>query len=287
MTLRAIISLIGISCILAGCGNSTVKQLRHAEPKGTPHQQALQRYYLAFAEDEQDYGRDAIAQRAAEKGLNAAYGKTTTTEALKDGEYQGYKQELRKAHIAFSLVNTEHYHKNLPDDVAKTQSLYDCWAWRAEAGAPKDQIEFCQQSFYNAFTLMTHKSDRKQYDAIIKNPDAQNAELSTSYLIYFEWDKAQLNDAAKQNLNIIAKQLLGISESFTLAINGHTDTSGSEEYNRKLSEARASTIQTMLLQFGVSKAIMTIFAFGESDPLVKTEDGVKEEKNRRVEIFIE
>ncbi len=289
MTARAFFGLFGILFLAAACSNPSLDKLRHAEKKGTPFQQSLQEYYMKLAEDEQDYGRDGLSQYVVDKGLRAAYGNEVLPESLNDKEhYNGYMQELRKAHIAFELINNAHTKEKLPDDTARTQSLFDCWVLRANVGAPKNQIEFCQQSFYNAFTLLTHKSDRKQYDAIVtKNLDAPQPELSTSYLIYFDWDRATLSQIAQNNLRTIANALKSITEPFTLALNGHTDTSGSEQYNRELSERRAGTIQHWLSKFGISKDIMTIFAFGESDPLVKTGDGVKEEKNRRVEIFIE
>ena len=288
MAIRVYFGLFIMVCMLAACGNSTLSTLRRAEPNGTLFQQKLQQYYLTFAQDEQDYGRDSISQYVADKGLRTAYGETVATESLRSGaQYHGYAEELRKARIAFELINTPHHRKHLADDTAKTQSLFDCWVLRADEDAPTEQIEFCQQSFYNAFTLLTHKSDRKLYHSVVQHSDTSHPELSTSYLIYFDWDKASLSEIARNNLKAIAQALKNITEPFTLALNGHTDTSGSEQYNRALSERRAGTIQHWLSAFGISDKIITVFAFGESDPLVKTPDGVKEEKNRRVEIFIE
>ena len=70
----------------------------------------------------------------------------------------------------------------------------------------------------------------------------------------------------------------------TIAVAGHTDTSGSAAYNLGLSARRAEAVRQALVAGGVpADAIMTD-SFGESDPLVPTPDGVREPSNRRAEI---
>ena len=67
----------------------------------------------------------------------------------------------------------------------------------------------------------------------------------------------------------------------------HTDTSGSEKYNLALSERRTKSVLEKLKQAGVSNQQITSSSFGETKPAVATADGVKEAKNRRVEIRLE
>jgi outer membrane protein OmpA-like peptidoglycan-associated protein len=64
----------------------------------------------------------------------------------------------------------------------------------------------------------------------------------------------------------------------------HTDKSGPDDYNVKLSQRRADATKAYLAGKGVPDTAITTEAFGESRPLVETADGVREPQNRRVEI---
>jgi outer membrane protein OmpA-like peptidoglycan-associated protein len=77
------------------------------------------------------------------------------------------------------------------------------------------------------------------------------------------------------------KQHTGI----TLYIAGHTDTVGSADHNRKLSDDRARSIAAWFRQHGVSIPI-AFAGFGETVPAVKTADNVDEPRNRRVDYVL-
>jgi OmpA-OmpF porin, OOP family len=117
---------------------------------------------------------------------------------------------------------------------------------------------------------------------VIEKPIADNA-----YLIYFDWDKAVLNDEGMQKLRKVVKKLLLRKDPYLLNLNGHADASGAADYNMTLSEKRANRVKTLLSSFGVPAKTMSVYAFGESDLAVPTKDGVREPLNRRVEIFVE
>ena len=68
---------------------------------------------------------------------------------------------------------------------------------------------------------------------------------------------------------------------------GHTDTSGVGDSNIALSQKRAETVANALTKEGVSQYKMRIEAYGEERPTVKSGDGVKEQKNRRVDVVFE
>ena len=72
-----------------------------------------------------------------------------------------------------------------------------------------------------------------------------------------------------------------------LSLAGHADSSGDEDYNRRLSERRAEAVRAELARLGVPEgAIAAVVAQGEDVPLVETADGVREARNRRVEIEV-
>lgn len=96
------------------------------------------------------------------------------------------------------------------------------------------------------------------------------------YVIYFEFDKSNITDAAGAVLDEI-KTNTQPNQSYSVV--GHTDTSGPSAYNDALSERRAKSTASGLETRGVS--VTSVTGRGESDPAVKTADGVKEPLNRR------
>ena len=67
---------------------------------------------------------------------------------------------------------------------------------------------------------------------------------------------------------------------------GHTDTSGSNQYNQGLSERRAGVVRDALVARGIAAGSITAQAHGESDLAQPTRDGVREPLNRRTAVTI-
>ena len=109
--------------------------------------------------------------------------------------------------------------------------------------------------------------------------------LARTYLVFFDWDKANLTERAKQ---IITEAAGAARKTATTRIEvaGHADRSGTPAYNQKLSQRRADAVAAELVRQGIARNEIAISAFGESRPLVPTADGVREPQNRRVEIVL-
>jgi outer membrane protein OmpA-like peptidoglycan-associated protein len=101
-------------------------------------------------------------------------------------------------------------------------------------------------------------------------------------LVNFELDSATLTNDAVANLTEVAAALTDPRlSSAKFVIEGHTDASGAENYNEKLSERRATAVEEFLISKGVSKAQMTALGMGELSPRVPDPfDPI----NRRVEM---
>jgi outer membrane protein OmpA-like peptidoglycan-associated protein len=106
-----------------------------------------------------------------------------------------------------------------------------------------------------------------------------------TYLVFFDWDKADLTDRAKQIVAEAAQASTRVQYT-RIDVNGYTDRSGSAQYNQKLSVKRAENVAAELVRDGVPKNVIDIQGFGETHPLVPTAEGVREPQNRRVEIII-
>ncbi|MDO9711160.1 OmpA family protein [Paracraurococcus lichenis] len=106
-----------------------------------------------------------------------------------------------------------------------------------------------------------------------------------TYLVFFDWDRADLTDRARQ---IIAEAAQNAKRTQTTRIEvaGHADRSGTPQYNQRLSQRRADTVAAELVRQGIARNEIAVTAYGESRPLVPTADGVREPQNRRVEIVL-
>ncbi len=105
-----------------------------------------------------------------------------------------------------------------------------------------------------------------------------------TYLVFFDWDKADLTERAKQIIAEAAQNSTRVQVT-RIEVNGYTDTSGSPTYNQKLSVKRAQNVAAELVRDGVPENEITVQGFGETHLLVPTGDNVREPQNRRVEII--
>ncbi|MFT2093281.1 OmpA family protein [Acidiphilium multivorum] len=106
-----------------------------------------------------------------------------------------------------------------------------------------------------------------------------------TYLVFFNWDKANLTPRAQQIVSEAAKASQ-TTKVTRLNVNGYTDTSGAPAYNMKLSLRRAHNVAAQLVADGVSKNDIVIKGYGETHLLVPTGPNVREPQNRRVEIIL-
>ena len=105
------------------------------------------------------------------------------------------------------------------------------------------------------------------------------------FILYFEHNSTKLT---KKSQALIPKVLKAAKERepSEISVIGHTDTKGSFEYNNKLALQRANIIAELLRKYNTNLKNLDVKSHGENDPLVLTEDGISEGKNRRVEIMV-
>jgi outer membrane protein OmpA-like peptidoglycan-associated protein len=109
--------------------------------------------------------------------------------------------------------------------------------------------------------------------------------VARTYLVFFDWDRADLSARASQIVAEAASASTHVQVTRIL-VNGYTDTSGTPRYNQALSIRRANSVADELVKDGVSRSEIDIKGFGETHPLVPTGPGVREPQNRRVEIIL-
>ena len=106
---------------------------------------------------------------------------------------------------------------------------------------------------------------------------------SAPFMLFFDWGKPDIRSDDQQLLDGIAAAHRA-RPGDRLMITGHTDRSGSAVTNRAAGLKRARMVRAELEKRGIPRNAMRLSSFGEDQPLVPTEDGVREVQNRRVVI---
>lgn len=103
--------------------------------------------------------------------------------------------------------------------------------------------------------------------------------------VNFDLNKSTLTSTAKANLDKLVPVFKEYPDT-DIQIFGYTDSSGSDEYNLKLSEQRAASVKTYLSGKGINGARINTKGMGEVDPIASNDTKEGMSKNRRVEFAI-
>jgi OOP family OmpA-OmpF porin len=101
--------------------------------------------------------------------------------------------------------------------------------------------------------------------------------------IQFEFNSAVLKTNAYAILDKASRELKK-DPSAKFALNGYASAEGTDEHNLALSQERANSVKTYLVNSGVSGDILTTKGYGEQNPISKNTDEASRALNRRVEI---
>jgi outer membrane protein OmpA-like peptidoglycan-associated protein len=124
--------------------------------------------------------------------------------------------------------------------------------------------------------------DKKTKTCKIDAPKQFQEVIAKAYdNLTFKTGSATITNSSFKFLDDIANYMKA-NPSFTLSIVGHTDNTGSDEYNQKLSEDRAEAVKSYLIKKGIGEISITAEGKGESEPLADNNTPEGREKNRRV-----
>ena len=103
--------------------------------------------------------------------------------------------------------------------------------------------------------------------------------------VTFAFDQAQIQPQFYPALNNVAQTLQQYPSSY-IDIIGHTDSTGEDAYNQRLSEARANAVAQYLISRGVNPARIQSYGMGETRPVASNDTEAGRQANRRVELLI-
>jgi peptidoglycan-associated lipoprotein len=105
--------------------------------------------------------------------------------------------------------------------------------------------------------------------------------------VTFDFEKTELTDPSKEALDSFASQLKQDNKNVYIEIQGHTDSSGPDNYNLTLGERRAEAVQRYLnMEHGIPLHRMSVISYGESAPLTDNDSREHRAENRRVALVV-
>ena len=140
-------------------------------------------------------------------------------------------------------------------------------------------------------TKAEESSSRKSEEVLAKAEESSTRKTIDVLTVTFKSDylfavnSATLQPGGIDEITRVA-QVLNQYPQTTIQIAGYTDSTGSDEFNRKLSERRAESVRNALSKAGVDSARMKIVGYGESKPIASNATEAGRQLNRRVEIRI-
>ena len=272
--------------MLSACATNEAETLANSPMSGNEYQDKLAANYAELAKFEYDKMYDTTsAALFAKKGMAALKGQHVDPEkpekwGIENKEMLGDLQGART-----QLVNSLNRGaaSKMPGASARALVSYDCWVEQSEEGWQYKDIAGCRDSFIRSMGVID--KGMIQTAAPAPAPVATSPQAPSDYLLFFDWNSAELNDGARTIIRTAVDNArrAGIAR-FELV--GHADTSGPKDYNQRLSLQRANAVANALVQMGYGEDSFRMTGRGEQDPLVQTADGVREPQNRRVRITI-
>lgn len=105
------------------------------------------------------------------------------------------------------------------------------------------------------------------------------------YILYFFWDSTELKPDSRVTIKEITSEIEK-RVSNDIEVIGHTDRSGTDEFNIALSRRRAESVRDLLVASKIVPAAIRVTFHGEGNPLIQTDDNIPEPRNRRVEVIV-
>jgi len=125
----------------------------------------------------------------------------------------------------------------------------------------------------------------QQFNLILETRDTARGLVVNMSDVLFDSGKYTLRPLAREKLAKISGIVLGYP-SLKLAVEGNTDSVGTELFNQQLSEQRAEGVRTYLTQQGVPESSTTARGFGKTRPIASNDTSEGRQQNRRVELIV-
>jgi outer membrane protein OmpA-like peptidoglycan-associated protein len=136
-----------------------------------------------------------------------------------------------------------------------------------------------------------HKMDQQEKElreipgVEVTRPSEGEIEVKMTSDILFDYNSSALRPESRDTLRGLAQNFSRYPDN-VVEVEGHTDSSGSDDYNLGLSEKRATSVRSYLIEQGVPSSQISARGYGETQPKTSNDTADGRQLNRRVEIHI-
>lgn len=217
----------------------------------------------------------------ARKGMAAEHGELVLPEnnsnwAIPLEQPYGFRTQMAQARVRLVNDLDNGGRDRFPALAARAQVAYDCWLERTEDDWAKEFDGACHKEFVATIDALERS---------LAGQPAAAVSRTQQYNVYFEFDKSALTPQARQIVDQAADTMRREKDS-RIALVGKADLAGTDSYNMALSHRRADTVRNTLIADGVPANEIEERWVGEREPPVPTAQGVREPRNRVVEITL-
>jgi OmpA-OmpF porin, OOP family len=299
----SIFSVLAGGAALAGCSNWSFSPSIHgnfmteplnsrrvaeaAPPAGGNFIQETAHDYAGLSALLRRRGDLADADYFARKGLKAEHGALVPPEV--DGNWAipleepfGFRTKMAEARTRLVADLDKGGRDRFPSLAARAQVSYDCWLERTEDDWTREADGACHKDFLATIAALERNLNgpKTAAPASVKAPEEHH------YSVYFDFNRANLTAEARKVVDEVAAAAKS-DHAVHVRIVGKADLVGTDPYNMALSHRRADTVRAALIADGIATSRINESWVGFHEPPVPTAPGVREPRNRVVEVTLE
>jgi outer membrane protein OmpA-like peptidoglycan-associated protein len=231
---------------------------------------------------------DAEAKRRADAEAARAQAEAARVEAEKaKAEALKMRQEAEAAAAEAARQKAE-AEKATADAIAQQQALAAETDKARQAAAQSDALR--QQAEKDRQRAENEKQELRarllqQLNSILATRDSARGLVANMSDVLFRSGSYELLPGARESLAKVSGIVLAYP-SLHVAIEGHTDSVGSDEYNQQLSERRAQAVRDYFVQQGINSSAVEARGYGKTEPIASNDTVEGRAQNRRVELIL-
>jgi outer membrane protein OmpA-like peptidoglycan-associated protein len=236
---------------------------------------------MAVKQKAEDEAQAAAAAREAKARADAA------AEAKRRADAEAAQAQAEQARAAAEQAKAEAERMKEEAEKAKAEAVAQQQLLAAEtekAHAAAAQSESLRQQAEKEKQELRARL-LQQLNSILATRDSARGLIANMSDVLFRSGSFELLPGARERLAKVSGIVLAYP-SLHVAIEGHTDSVGSDQYNQDLSERRAQAVRDYFVQQGIAAGAVEAHGFGKNEPIASNDTPEGRQQNRRVELVL-
>ncbi|HEV8269223.1 MAG TPA: OmpA family protein [Thermoanaerobaculia bacterium] len=201
-------------------------------------------------------------------------------QAAREGEQRAAAEEKERTRALQAQLDAERQKSVDQQRQAEIDRL------RAEVDAEKRNADEARRQAADREKAQADLIARLQLIEKTTRVDTRGIVVTLPGNVYFETSRSDVKPAMRDHLSAIGRALASASDRRVI-VEGHTDSTGSVEFNTKLSELRAEAVKSILVTNGVSPDRIEVHGYAATKPVASNATAAGRSQNRRVEVIIQ